>query len=463
MAATTAGGTQAAYLQPHRREFVKKWAAPLIAMGEFIDGYDLVVIGVAMVFLKPHFGLSASATGGLLAISFIGTAVGLIFFGDIADRIGRKKVFAVNLWIFIITAVLAAFITQVWMIYVMRFLIGLAVGMDLSTSAAYLAEIAPKQRRGRVVGALLNTSLVLGSIFSIVLALVLQEVVPASHQDWIWRGLFLFAAVPAALVLYGRQFLPESPRWLMQVGRVKEAEQILQVLGLDREYAEVRSASEQEGVKTKREYKKLLQPETRKRIIATTLFFMGNTFGGPVVSLLGPIIFQRAGIEVKYNLEITLAAYIVALVALLLGSTLIDKINKRVLGMSSTFVLACAAFSLAMWGDDNHTVLFVSFVVWTFATWIGPGLLCLIWTVESYPTELRGFGNGFTQSLARVISATSAALVPVWLAQHSMRALFPFVITYLLMFVLVLFNPWMGNSNASLEEASGQVPGGQDK
>jgi len=215
--------TGTVYVDARRARFIKRWSPTLIAFGEFIDGYDLTVIGVAMVFLTKTFTLTATDKGLLVAISFIGTALGLVLFGDIADRVGRKKVFAFNLWVFIVTAVGAAFITQVWMLWVMRFLIGVAIGMDLSTSCAFLAEVAPKSSRGRLAGSLPTITLILGAIFSILLAMFLKAVVPVAHHDWVWRGMFLFAALPAFGVLMLRKQLPESPRWLIQKGRDEEA------------------------------------------------------------------------------------------------------------------------------------------------------------------------------------------------------------------------------------------------
>ena len=319
--------TGTVYVDARRARFIKRWSPTLIAFGEFIDGYDLTVIGVAMVFLTKTFTLTATDKGLLVAISFVGTALGLVLFGDIADRVGRKKVFAFNLWVFIVTAVGAAFITQVWMLWVMRFLIGVAIGMDLSTSCAFLAEVAPKSSRGRLAGSLPTITLILGAIFSILLAMFLKAVVPVAHHDWVWRGMFLFAALPAFGVLMLRKQLPESPRWLIQKGRDEEAWQILDALELSEEVLQAPPR------RTNREYRRLFKGEARRRVLVCTAFFMLNTTAGPVVSFMGPVIFEQAGVPAGNNLLISLIANCVGLVAVLIGVRLIDSVNRRSLGL----------------------------------------------------------------------------------------------------------------------------------
>lgn len=434
-----------------RARFIKNHSSTLIAFGEFIDGYDLTVIGVAMVFLTKSFSLTATDKGLLVAVSFVGTALGLIVFGDLSDRIGRKKVFAFNLWVFIVTAVGAAFITHVWMLWVMRFLIGVAVGMDLSTSAAFLAEIAPKARRGRITGSLLNIMLVLGAIFSVLLALVLYAVVPQEHQDWIWRGMFLFAAVPAFIVLMLRRRLPESPRWLIQNGQEDKAWAIIRALDLSEEITQARPQ------KSNREYRKLFRGEARRRVLVCTAFFMLNSTAGPIVSFMGPIIFAEAGVPNANNLVVTLAANSVAAVALLVGALIIDKVNRRTLGLVTSAVLTVAAAVLGLLGGASPVFLFGSFIVWSFTTYFGPGMLSVVWSVEAYPTELRGFGAGFTQSMARVMSATVVFLIPILVAQYGYYAIAPFALVYLLMFLLVLTNPWLASTSDHLESVSSQT------
>src|SRR3954471_21223885 len=105
----------------------QRYAAVLVALGEFIDGYDLLVIGAALVFLRPHFNLTPSEIGMLGAAGFLGAMVGLLIFGDMSDRLGRRAIFVANLIFFVVFSIVAAFIDSVWQLFVVRFLVGVGV------------------------------------------------------------------------------------------------------------------------------------------------------------------------------------------------------------------------------------------------------------------------------------------------------------------------------------------------
>ena len=130
-------------LSPRQRK-----AALLVAFGEFIDGYDLLVMGAAVIFIRPQFGLSPSEVGLLGASTFLGAMLGLLIFGDMSDRLGRRAIFIANLFFFVVFAILSAFVTTTTQLFIVRFLVGVGVGMDIPTSTAYLAEIAPRRERG---------------------------------------------------------------------------------------------------------------------------------------------------------------------------------------------------------------------------------------------------------------------------------------------------------------------------
>jgi putative MFS transporter len=121
----------------------QRYAAILVACGEFIDGYDLLVMGAAIILIRPQFALSPQQVGLLGAAAFLGAMVGLLVFGDLSDRLGRRAIFVVNLFFFVVFAIASAFVTTTAQLFVMRFLVGVGVGMDIPTSTA----TSPRSRR----------------------------------------------------------------------------------------------------------------------------------------------------------------------------------------------------------------------------------------------------------------------------------------------------------------------------
>src|SRR5579875_2289996 len=131
MAGTT---TALASLDDRPLSPTQRYAAILVALGEFIDGYDLLVMGGALIFLRPQFHLSPSQVGMLGAAGFLGAMVGMLIFGDMSDRLGRRAIFVANLIFFVIFSILSAFIQTVPQLFFVRFLVGVGVGMDVPTS-----------------------------------------------------------------------------------------------------------------------------------------------------------------------------------------------------------------------------------------------------------------------------------------------------------------------------------------
>ncbi|HEX4279402.1 MAG TPA: MFS transporter, partial [Solirubrobacteraceae bacterium] len=206
----------------------RRRALVAIGLGEFVDAYDLIVISGALLALKPHFHLSPGELGWLSAAAFFGSAVGAAFFGDLVDRIGRRRVFVLNLIAFVGLALVSAVVTEVWMLFVVRILIGVAIGADIAASISFLAELSPRESRGGWAGAMPQITWSLGAISAVLIAAGLYEWLGTES----WRVMFAVGAIPAVAVLSLRRGLPDSPRWLLAQGRVDEAVAVFDEFGV---------------------------------------------------------------------------------------------------------------------------------------------------------------------------------------------------------------------------------------
>lgn len=433
--------TEAPPVSATRAEFTRRWTPRLVAFGEFIDGYDLLVIGAALLFLRPHFHLTAGQVGWLGAVSFIGTAVGLVVFGDLSDRFGRKVIFLVNLVFFVLASVAAALVTDVWQLMLARFVIGVAVGMDIPTSHSFLAEIAPSARRGRVAGSLPNLMWLLGAISSVVIALALR---PLAGDDT-WRWLFGLAAIPALAVLVARQFLPESPRWLRAHGRADEASRVFAALGVP-EPAVV--------AEPPRRYRDLVSGGVGVKLLAVTAFFALQSFGGGVATVSGPLVLSSTGIGTGNALYFSLAGYCGGLLAVLVGALVIDRVNRRGMGIWACLGVFAAGAGMALFGTRAAGLLLACYVGYSVLTWFGPGVLAWVWSAEVFPTRVRALGSGIAQCVTRLAIAANIVLVPTLLADFGLTAILLYACAYLVCAGIVLAAPFLATTGRELEDVS---------
>jgi MFS transporter, putative metabolite transport protein len=385
----------------------QRYAALLVAFSEFIDGYDLLVIGGALIFLKPEFHLSPAETGALGASGFLGAMVGLMVFGDMSDRLGRRAIFVANLIFFVVFSIISAFITSVPQLFVARFLVGVGIGMDIPTSTAYLAEIAPARHRGKVLGALTQITWILGALTSTLVALPLERIFGQSA----WRWMFGLAALPAALVLLGRQGLPESPRWLIAHGHVAKAREALASFGVDATDAELVSHGGR-GCWTE-----LFSPPMRRRVgWVATIFFL-NCLAGPIATVATPYVIHTVG---AFSVQTTLLFSTLVWGTSLIGSAcsllLIDRIGRKPLCYISLVPAGVLALVMAATANRSPTMLVIGYFAFSFFIWLGGPSLQWGWSSELFPTRLRGRSQGFCNGMCRLAIAINIFLVPVALA-----------------------------------------------
>ncbi len=195
-------------------------ASAVTALGGLLFGYDTGVVSGALLFLKNSFGgLSSFQEELVTSLLLVGAAVGALFAGRIADRIGRRPTVLITALIFIVGVALAAFSPTFPALLAARVIIGLAVGSASMVVPLYIGETAPPAVRGGLVS--LNQL----AITSGILVSYLADYWLAGTKDW--RLMFGLAAIPAVMLFVGMLTQHESPHWLVEQGRDAEARQVL--------------------------------------------------------------------------------------------------------------------------------------------------------------------------------------------------------------------------------------------
>src|SRR4051812_25538007 len=217
MTTTTAAATRAERLD--RLPFTREHARLVVGsgLGWALDAMDVGLISFVMAALAVQWELSAGQLSWIGSIGFVGMALGATLGGLLADRFGRRQVFAVTLLVFGIATGAAALSWSVGALLVFRFLIGLGLGAELPVASTLVSEFAPARVRGRVVVAL-EAFWAAGWLAA---ALIGYGVVGRSDNGWRWA--FLLGVLPAAYSVVVRRGLPESVRFLERVGRTQEA------------------------------------------------------------------------------------------------------------------------------------------------------------------------------------------------------------------------------------------------
>src|SRR5579875_1057497 len=197
----------------------------LAAMGTFIDGYDLSVISFQALVISSVFHFSVKSNpllyGLLLTSALIGMAIGGVSFGWLADRLGRKTMFLVDLLFFIVFTALSGLAQNVYQVIVFRTLMGVGIGADYPISSTLISEFAPAKKRGT----LLMYGIMFYWIGTLLAGLVNFFSLPLG-PDLSWRVALGAGALLALPVVLLRNLTFESPRWLIQRKRYDEARKI---------------------------------------------------------------------------------------------------------------------------------------------------------------------------------------------------------------------------------------------
>jgi len=238
------------------------------AVGGLLFGYDTAVIAGAIGFLQIKFDLSPSMVGWIASCALVGCIFGALFAGPLSDWLGRKKILILSAILFGISSVGIAVPSDLnWFVF-FRIIGGLGIGIASMLAPMYITEIAPAEKRGRLVS--INQ---LGIVTGILLIyFVNAKIAGLYNESWNvetgWRWMFGSGIFPSVLFLVLLFFVPESPRWLAKQGRNEEALAILsKINGPEKAGAELIEINQ--GVFSESaSFSEIFKPGIRKALVA---------------------------------------------------------------------------------------------------------------------------------------------------------------------------------------------------
>ena len=381
------------------------------AIGGFLFGFDSGVINGTVDALAKAFGTDAAGTGFAVASVLLGCAVGAFGAGRLADSLGRRPTMLLNAILFLVTALATGAANSAGFFIAVRIAAGVAIGGASVLAPMYIAEVAPAHMRGRLAS-LQQMAIVVG-LFSAFLSNAILARVAGGASDifWFgmptWRWMFWMEAVPAVAFLLGSMTIPESPRYLVFVGKHERARKVFTRIGGDGDRL-VRQVEQTLEAERRPRLSDLIIPGTRR--IAPVLWVgMGlaafqQFVGINIIFYFGEILWKAAGASEQWALRINVLTGLVNILATIPAIMLIDRIGRKPLllvgsvGMTLTLGAMAAVFATASAGTDGKPVLShmaavagltaANLYIVAFAVSWGPVMWVLLG--EMFPNEIRG-------------------------------------------------------------------------
>jgi putative MFS transporter len=384
-------------------------------VGWALDAMDVGLISFVIAQLAVVWKADAGQLGFVASAGFLGMAIGASVGGLLADRLGRRQVFALTLLVYGLATGVSALAMSVGALIALRFVVGLGLGAELPVASTLVSEFAPARIRGRVI-VILESAWAVGWTAA---ALIGYLVIPASDDGWRWA--LALGAVPAVWAVVVRLRLPESVRFLEAKGRHAEAERVVRGLeaaaGADPGTDAVTTDAPAEAVAgddpdaAPRE--RLFGARLRRRTLSLWIVWFCVNFAYYGAFIWLPTLLVAQGFSLVRSFEYTLLITLAQLPGYAVSAWLVERWGRRV---TLAVFLAGSAVSAGLFGTaDDVTTILVFGAVMSFSNLGAWGALYAV-TPELYPTRVRATGAGSAAGFGRLASIVAPLCVPPLLA-----------------------------------------------
>lgn len=388
----------------------------MIALGGvFVDAYDFTSLGIGVPALTKTFGLSPIEVGSVTAMMAIGAFIGAIWGGKATDKVGRYKMFLVDLVLLVVAALGAALSVNLPMLLVFRFLLGLGVGLDFPVALSFIAEFVNRRRRGAGV----NLWQLMWYVAASCTGLIAIPFYFAGFGDDLWRVAVGFGALPALIILILRfKYVKESAPWAAQNLGLAEAARILEATYKIRTRVVQDAAQRAPQLREQATFGEIFTSRFIKRTILVSVICATQSLEYFAIGFNLPSISQALfGKEFINAIVGAIAFNAFGIVGALLGVAVTKRMGARRMAIAGYVLVLLSLLALFKLHDAlpiEYTGLLVGLMILGHA--FGPGAQGMTMAALSYPTRIRGVGTGWGQGMVRVGSITGFYFFPLLVA-----------------------------------------------
>ena len=417
----------------------------LVGAGMFFDGYDLYVAASVLASTTQTKFSTLPQNLQFISLTFVGMTIGSFVTGFVGDKYGRRFTYQINLLVFGLASIAAAFAQDMNQLIACRFVQGLGLGAEIVVGYSTLTEFVPPETRGRWLSFMAFLVVAGFPVTSILGFLIIPT--------WGWRPMFIIAGIGSLIVWYLRKNLPESPRWLEAKGRSVEAEALMESIEKEVQAATGPLPAPKPAVAVPQlTAAAMFKPPILQRLLVGSwvLITINTLIFGFVIFL--PQFFLRQGLTIANSLGYTVVLASASLVGCALGAVLSDYIGRRwsIIGASFLTIAAGWVYSHFNAASDPVIVLAVGAIL-IVAIYIQTAILFGVYTPELFPTEIRLRANGICNTLGRGATVVSPFVVGYLMVNYQLPGVIWLMISLVVVQIIAVYFWGVEPARRSLE------------